>query len=70
MMRYYLLKSIGYIHEGNLGIPGREAFAYEGKEHLQQASFICVGPQGFAGIEKTSCIPGFISERIPEAVDE
>lgn len=30
------LKSIGYIHEGNLGIPGREAFAYEGKEHLQQ----------------------------------
>ncbi|SCW44386.1 GrpB domain, predicted nucleotidyltransferase, UPF0157 family [Lachnospiraceae bacterium C10] len=30
------LKNIGYIHEGNLGIPGREAFAYEGKEHLQQ----------------------------------
>ena len=30
------LNSIGYIHEGDLGIPGREAFAYEGKEHLQQ----------------------------------
>ena len=30
------LKSIGYIHEGNLGISGREAFAYEGKEHLQR----------------------------------
>ena len=29
------LKSIGYIHEGNLGISGREAFAYKGKEHLQ-----------------------------------
>ena len=28
------LKSIGYIHEGNLGIEGREAFSYEGKEHL------------------------------------
>ncbi|MBO7334809.1 MAG: GrpB family protein [Lachnospiraceae bacterium] len=30
------LNSIGYIHEGDFGIPGREAFAYEGKEHLQQ----------------------------------
>lgn len=30
------LSKIGYIHEGNLGIPGREAFAYEGKEHLQR----------------------------------
>ncbi|SDY58239.1 GrpB family protein [Lachnobacterium bovis] len=30
------LNSIGYIHEGNLGIPGREAFTYEGKAHLQQ----------------------------------
>jgi GrpB-like predicted nucleotidyltransferase (UPF0157 family) len=29
------LEGIGYIHEGNLGIEGREAFAYEGKEHLQ-----------------------------------
>ena len=29
------LGSIGYIYEGNLGIEGREAFAYEGKEHLQ-----------------------------------
>lgn len=24
----------GYTHEGDLGIPGREAFKYEGKEHL------------------------------------
>ena len=29
------LEHIGYIHECNLGIEGREAFAYEGKEHLQ-----------------------------------
>ena len=28
------LESIGYIYEGNLGIEGREAFAYEGKGHL------------------------------------
>ncbi|SFN96829.1 GrpB protein [Pseudobutyrivibrio sp. UC1225] len=25
----------GYIHEGNLGIEGREAFKYEGKKYLQ-----------------------------------
>jgi len=30
------LQSIGYIHKGDLGILGREAFAYDGKEHLQQ----------------------------------
>lgn len=30
------LASIGYTHEGNLGIPGREAFKYEGKDHLRK----------------------------------
>ena len=29
------LKTIGYIHEGDLGIKDREAFKYSGKEHLQ-----------------------------------
>jgi GrpB-like predicted nucleotidyltransferase (UPF0157 family) len=29
------LKTIGYIHEGDLGIKDREAFAYSSKEHLQ-----------------------------------
>lgn len=29
------LAKIGYVHEGNLGIEGREAFAYSGKEHLR-----------------------------------
>ena len=28
------LKTIGYIHEGDLGIKDREAFKYSGKEHL------------------------------------
>ena len=28
------LKSIGYIHEGDLGIKNREAFTYEDKPHL------------------------------------
>ena len=30
------LGGIGYQHEGNLGIVGREAFKYEGKEHLRK----------------------------------
>lgn len=29
------LAAIGYQHEGNLGIEGRDAFTYSGKEHLQ-----------------------------------
>ena len=29
------LGTIGYRHEGNLGIVGREAFKYDGKEHLR-----------------------------------
>lgn len=30
------LYAIGYIHEGDLGITGREAFKYENKEHLMK----------------------------------
>ena len=30
------LSEIGYVHEGDLGIQGREAFAYTGKEHLKK----------------------------------
>lgn len=30
------LKKIGYIHKGDLGIVGREAFGYENKEHLMK----------------------------------
>ena len=30
------LAKIGYDHRGDLGIPGREAFGYEGKEHLKK----------------------------------
>lgn len=30
------LESIGYSHEGDLGIPGREAFKYKGKDHLKK----------------------------------
>lgn len=30
------LELIGYTHEGNLGIEGREAFKYQGKSHLMK----------------------------------
>ena len=30
------LGKIGYQHKGNLGITGREAFKYEGKDHLRK----------------------------------
>ena len=30
------LGAIGYRHERNLGIPGREAFKYDGKDHLRK----------------------------------
>ena len=30
------MESIGYTHEGDLGIKGREAFKYKGKEHLRK----------------------------------
>ena len=29
------LEAVGYIHEGDLGIPGREAFTYTDKPHLK-----------------------------------
>ena len=36
------LSAAGYRHEGDLGIPGREAFGYDGKEHLQKHHlYIC-----------------------------
>ena len=37
------MEQIGYYHEGNLGIPGREAFGYEGKTHLMKHHlYVCV----------------------------
>lgn len=42
-----LLERIGYYHEGDLGIPGREAFGYSGKEHLQNHHlYACTADSG------------------------
>ena len=40
------LEGIGYHHEGDLGIAGREAFRYEGKEHLQKHHlYVCTASE-------------------------
>ena len=45
------LKDAGYIHEGNLGIEGREAFKYSGKEHLRKHHlYVC--PKGSAELRR------------------
>mgnify|MGYP004541693101 FL=1 len=45
------LKSIGYIHEGALGIKDREAFKYSGKEHLlTHHLYVC--PQYFEELHR------------------
>lgn len=41
------LGSIGYTHEGDQGIKGREAFKYEGKEHLMKHHlYVCAQSAG------------------------
>ena len=45
------LSKIGYTHEGDLGIAGREAFDYEGKEHLMRHHlYVC--PQDSAELRR------------------
>lgn len=39
------LGTLGYLHEGDLGIPEREAFKYDGREHLRKHHlYVC--PEG------------------------
>ena len=41
------LEQIGYRHEGDLGIPGREAFDYDGKQHLMKHHlYVCAEDSG------------------------
>ncbi|WP_458457639.1 GrpB family protein [Pseudobutyrivibrio sp.] len=62
------LENIGYIHEGNLGISGREAFAYEGKEHLQQHHlYVC--PEDSLELKRHLAFRDYLKVH-PEAVDE
>lgn len=62
------LQKTGYNHEGNLGIPGREAFKYEGKEHLRKHHlYVCA--QDSEGLRKHITFRDYLRSH-PEAVAE
>ena len=62
------LRRIGYRHEGNLGIVGREAFQYDGKEHLQKHHlYVC--PQDSAELRRHIAFRDYLRSH-PEAVRE
>lgn len=60
------LAKIGYFHEGNLGIEGREAFRYEGKPHLQ-THHLYVCPQDSEELYRHLTFRNFLRTH-PEAV--
>lgn len=60
------LAAIGYIHEGDLGIKGREAFCYSEKPHLQKHHlYVC--PQDSAELHRHLTFRNFLRAN-PEAV--
>lgn len=62
------LAKIGYIHEGNLGIEGREAFHYDGKEHLKQHHlYVC--PESSPELKRHIAFRDYLRSH-PEAVQE
>ena len=62
------LAAAGYAHEGDLGIPGREAFAYTGKEHLRKHHlYVC--PQDSPELKRHTAFRDYLRSH-PEAVKE
>ena len=62
------LAGIGYHHEGDLGIPGREAFKYEGKEHLRKHHlYVCATDS--AELKRHIAFRDYLRSH-PEAVQE
>ena len=62
------LQAIGYFHEGDLGIAGREAFKYDGKDHLQKHHlYVC--PQNSAELKRHIAFRDYLRSH-PEAVRE
>ena len=60
------LERIGYLHEGNLGIPDREAFQYLDKPHLQKHHlYVC--PQNSAELHRHITFRDFLRGN-PDAV--
>lgn len=62
------LASVGYIHEGDLGIKDREAFKYTHKPHLQKHHlYVC--PQDSAELRRHITFRDFLRSN-PDAVQE
>ena len=62
------LAGIGYRHEGDLGIPGREAFKYDGKEHLMKHHlYVCT--QDCAELKRHIAFRDYLRTH-PDAADE
>ena len=62
------LGEIGYRHEGNLGIVGREAFKYDGKEHLKKHHlYVC--PEDSPELRRHIAFRDYLRTH-PEAVRE
>lgn len=62
------LATIGYEHEGDQGIPGREAFKYEGKEHLRNHHlYVCA--RDSSELKRHISFRDYLREH-PEAVRE
>ncbi len=62
------LAAIGYHHEGDLGIAGREAFKYEGKDHLQKHHlYVC--PKDSVELKRHIAFRNYLRSH-PEAVRE
>lgn len=60
------LAKIGYVHEGDLGIKGREAFRYSGKNHLREHHlYVC--PQDSRELFRHVRFRDFLRDH-PEAV--
>lgn len=62
------LGRLGYEHEGDLGIAGREAFRYEGKEHLRRHHlYVC--PQDSPELKRHITFRDYLRSH-PDAVRE
>ena len=62
------LRKIGYTHEGDLGIPGREAFKYDGKAHLlKHHLYVC--PENSRELKRHLAFRDYLRSH-PEAVRE
>lgn len=62
------LKAIGYLHEGDLGIKGREAFKYSDKPHLQlHHLYVC--PKSSAELHRHLTFRDFLRSN-PDAAKE